>query len=267
MLILSGACHREVEKQEKEIRIVVLSPEVAEIIAGLGAVGQIVGITDECDYPPELYQIAKVGNFGSIRKETVLGLKPDIVFTSALEQDALATELGKLGLRVEKVYPRKLDELPTTVLRIGNLIGRESEARAMADSLTASISAMREETAGKPRPKVYLEIYRNPLMSVSDSSFVGEVIEAAGGDNIFSRLERDYARVDPEDVVAARPDIMICYSQDSLESILARKGWQDIPAIKTRRVYFEKDIDPDLIQRASPRTVEGLSRLHELFGR
>jgi iron complex transport system substrate-binding protein len=173
--------------------------------------------------------------------------------------------LSKLGLKVEQIYPKKLNDLPLSITRIGNLIGKSAEADVLARSIELSIRAMRSQTAGAKRPKVYLEIYRDPLMSVSDSSFVGEVIETAGGDNIFSVLERDYARVDPEDVVAARPDIIICYSQDTLANILARKGWQDLPAIRNKRVYFEKDIDPDWILRATPRTILGLQKLRELF--
>ena len=246
-------------------RIVVLSPEVAEIVATLGGTDLLVGITEECDYPPELGKVPKIGKFGAIKREAILALKPDLVFTSALEQEALAQELSKLGLKVEQIYPKKLNDLPLSITRIGNLIGKSAEADVLARSIELSIRAMRSQTAGAKRPKVYLEIYRDPLMSVSDSSFVGEVIETAGGDNIFSVLERDYARVDPEDVVAARPDIIICYSQDTLANILARKGWQDLPAIRNKRVYFEKDIDPDWILRATPRTILGLQKLRELF--
>lgn len=264
LILITGACGSGEEAQGRK-RIVVLSPEVAEIVAALGGAGLMVGVTQECDYPPELAGIEKVGNFGAVSKEAILALKPDLVFSSALEQEALATDLAKMGLSVTQIYPQKLDDLPRVVLEIGNLIGKPAEAKAMADSLSSGIAALRAQTAGLDRPKVYLEIYRDPLMSVSDASFVGEVIETAGGDNIFSELERDYARVSPEAVVQARPDIIICYSRDNLDSILARKGWQDIPALRDRRVYFESDLDPDLIQQATPRTLEGLRNLHRLI--
>lgn len=264
LALLAGACHSGAEA-EGQLRIVALSPEVAEIIAALDGTSNLVGVTRECDYPPQLTRIEQVGNFGAVNKEAILALKPDLVFTSALEQEALGTDLQKMGLRVIQIYPRKLDDLPLAVIEIGRQIGKTTEAKALADSLSRGIAAMRNRSAGLSRPKVYLEIYRDPLMSVSDYSFVGELIETAGGDNIFSTLERDYARVDPEDVVKARPDIIICYSHDDLASILARKGWQDIPAIRDRRVYFEADLDPDLIQQATPRTLRGLDLLHQLF--
>ena len=91
------------------------------------------------------------------------------------------------------------------------------------------------------------------------------LIETAGGNNVFDVLERDYCRIDAEDVVAAKPDIIICYSQETLQTILNRKGWQDIPAIRNKRVYFEKDINPDWMQRATPRAILGMERLRELL--
>ncbi len=263
-LLIASACGKG-DQTSEGMRVVVLSPEVAEIIAALDGASLLVGVTRECDHPASLTQIPQVGNFGAVNKEAILALKPDLVFTSALEQEALAADLEKMGLRVKRIYPQKLDDLPLAVREIGGLIGKEPEAKALADSLDEGIAAMRAKTAKAARPKVYLEIYRDPLMSVSDASFVGEVIETAGGDNIFSVLERDYARVKAEDVVQAKPDIIICYSRDSLDSILARKGWQDIPAIRNRRVYFERDLDPDLIQQATPRTLQGLNRLNRLL--
>ena len=264
LLIMVTACNKT-DISDDGLKIVVLSPELAEIIASLEATELMVGVTKECDYPPELTKLPQVGNFGAVDLEKVLALKPDMVFTAGLEQEALAAELAKTGLQVNTIHLSKLDELPQRILEIGKLIQRKKQASAVADSLRKGIAEMRNTSMGQAKPKVYLEIYRDPLMSVSDDSYVGELIETAGGDNIFSVLERDYARIKAEDVVKAKPDIMICYSEDSLESILSRKGWQDVPAIREKRIYFEKDIDPDLILRATPRALEGLRRLNKLF--
>jgi iron complex transport system substrate-binding protein len=124
---------------------------------------------------------------------------------------------------------------------------------------------MRTATIGKPRPKVYLEINLEPLMSVSDQSFVGELIELAGGDNIFTTLERDYSRIKAESVIKAKPEIMICYSQDTMDNIRKRLGWKDIPAIKNQLIYFEKDLNPDWLLRAGPRCLLGIMRLQEIL--
>lgn len=246
-------------------RLVVLSPEVAEIIAALGAEDQIVGLTQECDYPPQLAEIKKVGNFGLVDREAVIALKPDMIFTSSLEHDAMAQEFSKLGYTVHQIYPRSVRDISHAVNYIGEKIGRTEEANSLASELEGKIEELRRRSEGMPRPRVYMEIYRDPLMSVSDASYVGDLIETAGGNNVFDVLERDYCRIDAEDVVAAKPDIIICYSQESLQTILNRKGWQDIPAIRNKRVYFEKDINPDWLQRATPRAILGMERLRELL--
>ena len=264
LLILLFSCKKQ-EQVRSGLKIVVLSPEVGEIIASLGATDLLVGRTQECDYPEELLKVPVVGDFGAINREKVIALKPDLVFTSALEQDAIAQELQKVGIKVQQIYPKKLDDLPVIIGQIGDLIGKGQEASALSDSIATAIAEVRIKSANIFHPRVYVEIYRNPLMSVSDESFVGDVIESAGGDNIFSKLERDYARVDPEDVILAKPDIIICYSQDTLEGISSRKGWSNIPAVKNKRIYFEKDINPDLIQQATPRTVQGLRLLYAIF--
>lgn len=251
----------------KEGGIVVLSPEVAEIVCALGAENQIAAVTEECNYPPGLAAKQKVGNFSAINREAIIALKPALVFCSSLEQEMIAAELGKLGLKVEVVYPGSLEGLFSAIGRIGSLIDRQTEASKLIGTMKKDIELIRQSSKGKPRPKVYLEIYRNPLMSVADSSFVGVLIETAGGDNIFSSLERDYARVNSEAVIKARPDVMICYSQDSLEGILARKGWQNIPALTNRDILFEKDLNPDLLQRATPRSVLGMKQLRLIFDR
>ncbi len=246
-------------------RYVILSPEVAEIITAIEGVGNIVGVTEECNYPPELLTITRVGKFGLIDREKVISLDPSIIFTTGLEQGAITDDLRRMGFRVEMIYPRSLDEMLSGIRDIGRIISKEKEGNALADDLSAQIAQIRDRNKDLLRPKVYLEIYRDPLMSVSDASFVGQLIETAGGDNIFATLERDYARIKAEDVIKAAPDIMICYSHDPLTAVLSRMGWQVIPAIRQRRIYFEEDIGPDLVQRASPRIILGLQQLEILF--
>jgi len=263
LLMLIVSCKKEVSKESSGY--VVLSPEVAEILCALGAEADIIAVTEECNFPPSLAAKPKVGSFSAIDKEAIIGLNPAIIFASALEQEGQAAELKKLGFNVQVIYPKSLKTFNDEILKLGRLTGKLNESQNLKLQMEAAVAAIKAKSANQPRPKVYLEIFRDPLMSVSDSSFVGELIEAAGGDNIFPTLERDYARINPEAVINAKPDIMICYSQDSLNNILSRKGWQDIPAIRNRRIYFEKDINPDLIQRATPRCIDGMRHLQRLF--
>ena len=263
IILFTFSCKQSEKNQKKGI--VVLSPEVAEIICALNAENEITGITAECNYPPSLQQKKIVGSFSSIDKEAIIALNPRLIFCSSLEQESIALDLKNLGFQVEVIYPESINAMFSDIERIGTLIRRKEAAGKLVKDLKEEREKIKANSQGKLRPKVYLEIYRNPLMSVSDSSFIGELIETAGGDNIFPRLERDYARINPEAVISAKPDIMICYSQDTLENIINRKGWQNIPAIQKRKIFFEKDINPDLIQRATPRCIEGMKILAKLF--
>ena len=263
VIVFVFACQQRDKKHKQGI--VVLSPEIAEIICALNAEEEITGITAECNYPPSLKAKKVVGSFSKVNPESILALNPEYVFCSSLEQEGIASDLRNLGFQVEVIYPESISDMLAAIERIGILLDRKEEAMKLVNQFSQELEAIKRNSQGKPHPKVYLEIYRNPLMSVSDASLIGELIETAGGDNIFPTLERDYARVNPEAVIAANPDIMICYSQDTLENIINRKGWQNIPAIKNRRIYFERDINPDLIQRATPRCVEGMKILANIF--
>ena len=180
VIVFVFACQQRDKKHKQGI--VVLSPEIAEIICALNAEEEITGITAECNYPPSLKAKKVVGSFSKINPESILALNPEYVFCSSLEQEGIASDLRNLGFQVEVIYPESISEMLAAIERIG-----------------------------------------------------------------------------------ANPDIIICYSQDTLENIINRKGWQNIPAIKNRRIYFEREINPDLIQRATPRCVEGMKILANIF--
>ncbi|HOV16074.1 MAG TPA: helical backbone metal receptor [Candidatus Cloacimonadota bacterium] len=269
LVLVSGVlvfsdCHKK-ESLAKGQRYVVLSPEIAEIIAVLEGTQHIVGVTAECNWPESLKAKAKVGQFGAVNKEKIIALKPSIVFASSLEQQAIGSELSKLGINVVTVYPKSVEEMLQGILTVGDAIGEKNRATFAADSLRSELQKLSRNFQPNPRPKIYLEIYREPLMSVSDKSFVGELIELAGGDNIFPELERDYCRIKSEDVIKAAPDLIICYSKDTRAKIKSRMGWQNIPAVKNDRIYLEEDINPDWLLRAGPRCVLGVQRLQELM--
>ncbi len=255
-------------KSEQQIgeRYIITSPEIAEIVYLLQGADNIVGITIECDYPVKLQEIEKVGNFGKVDFEKIISLDPTIVFTSGLEQELLTTKLEKLQIPTAQFYPKSIADMISSIREIGKLIGVEKRANFVADSLEIEIEKISQNN-GEKSPKVYVEIYNNPIMSVSDRSFVGEVIQKAGGNNIFAELPRDYSRVKAEDVINADPEIIIltCPPEVTAKSIKIRKGWEVISAVKNDRIYTALDINPDLIIRATPRVIEGMKKLQKIF--
>lgn len=256
-------------RPSQEIRYIITSPEVAEIIALIEGTQNIVGIITECDFPPELKEIPKVGTFGKVDFEKIIELEPTIVFISGLEQKHLAAELNKLNIKTELIYPKSIAEMISSIRKIGTLLDKEKRANFIADSMQTQINQLTNSTnstSSIDSPKVYIEIYGNPIMSVSDNSFIGEIIQIAGGDNIFAHLPRDYSRIKPEDVIVADPEIiLLTYPGISADQVKERKGWNVISACKTNRIYTVEDINPDLILRASPRIIEGIKQLQKAF--
>jgi iron complex transport system substrate-binding protein len=243
-------------------RYVILSPEVAEWVSALDGTSHIVGITAECDTPPSLRSLPQVGNFGAVSLEKVTALKPTLVLTSSLEQQALADKLNKLGIRTEVFYPHSLNELYISVSKLGTVLHQEARTRALLDSVQADIAGI----GITKHPRVYVEIYNDPLMSADSTSFIGDLIEHAGGVNVFPKLARDYCQVKAEAVVAANPEIIVITSPGiHKRDVLNRKGWERISACTSGRIYTLDDVDPNLLLRAGPRVGTGVQTLHRLF--
>jgi len=259
-LILSN-CGKTVQKENSNQKLVITSPEVAEIIYHLQGSKNIAGVTVECNYPEAMQAIPRVGTFGRIDIEKVVAMQPDIVFVSGLEQNFMAAELQKLSMKVEKIYPSTLDEMVLAVRNIAGIINEEQAGKLLADSLNTRIAEYRNSMPDM-KPRLYVEIYGNPIMSVADSSFVGELVELAGFDNIFAELPRDYSRVPAEDVLAADPEyILLLYPGITEGQLQSRKGWGNITAMQKNHIITAEDINPDLLLRASPRCLEGVKLL------
>ena len=255
-----------------EERYVITSPEVAEMFVLLAGTDNIVGLTTECNYPVSLSAIEKIGTFGKVDFERIIELEPTLVFTSGLEQDVLSAELIKLNIPVEMIYPQSISEMLRSIRMIGRKVGLKNRADFVADSLQSEFEKlMQAEIINNSYhdltyPKVYIEIYGDPLMSVNNTSFVGELVAVAGGDNIFSDLPREYSRIDAERVIESDPDIIILtYPGITADDIRQRKGWEVITAVQSNKIFTADDIDPDLILRASPRCVQGARNLQKAF--
>jgi iron complex transport system substrate-binding protein len=264
LVFLSAGCNGgNIASNDIEPKIVVLSPEIAEIICALGGEAHIIATTNECDFPPSLQKKPKVGSFSSPNIEAIVALEPDMVFVSSLEQEVVKNNLKKLGLTVYQFYPQSVEELLRVIKKTGNLIGKPKEAESLIQEFHITLSTI--TLPAKP-PKVYVEIYNNPLMTASSKSFIGDLIHKSGGENIFPELPRDYCRVTPESVVAQDPDIIIVtYPGITKEDILKRAGWEQIGAVRNGRIYTQENFDMELIVRAGPRSVQGIKILSQIF--
>lgn len=250
---------------ERKPRYISLAPSTTEILFALDLDEEIVGISNYCNYPDKTKAKEKMGDFSSPNIEKVLSLKPDYIFSTGLEQALVVSKLKELGLKVYMADPSNIKELLDTIREIGAITARKNEAKKLIQDIEARIKKVSSQVELVPqekRPKVFVEIWHDPLTTIGRGSFVDDLITLAGGVNIAYDTKRAYSIFSQEEVVKRNPDyIIIAYmdKESPLKIVQRRFGWHTISAVKNKRVY--NDINPDLILRPGPRAVEGLKAI------
>lgn len=253
----------------KPLRIVSTAPSNTEILFALGAGDRLVGVTTYCTYPPEAAAIPKIGGFApsTISSETLVALKPDLVLTTGLIQDSLTDNLRKVGLTVLSFDAATLDEVLRNIRLLGEATGRGAAAAALVDDLKRRAEKVKARLAGltvEQRPKVFLLLGESPLMTVGPKTFPGQILEAAGGRNLFADTVEQYPKISEEVLLSRKPDAIVAWSMNGpsvgTEALRKKPGWADFPALKHNRVY---QLDDDLLSRPGPRLFDGLEWLAE----
>ncbi len=249
-------------------RIISTSPEITELLFAVGAGGRVVGVVRGCDWPPAARGLPYVGDFSNVSVERVAALEPDLIITTGHEQKRVVAQLEGLGVPTVAFLASDIAAVRRNIEAVGVMVGEEEKAAALLAEFEAELAAVASKAGDVPaaaRPRVYLEISPEPLMTVAEGSFVHEAISLAGGVNVGAGLPRPYSRIDPEAVIARDPEVIIlCHDAATPAGVAARTGWRRIAAVEEGRIYTA---NPDLILRAGPRLSEGVALLHELFYR
>ena len=255
-------------EDKKNVRVVSLSPNLTELVFYLGEEGQLVGRSSACDYPPEVKKIPSVGGFGKPSLEQLISLKPDVVIASALADPGLKNSIEQLGVKFYMFPGKSLEDYYTTVAVLGRILNcrkkADKEIRRVKEGI-ANFANMNKLPKKKSVPKVYLEVWNRPYMTVGNRSFINDIIEYAGGRNIAAAQSKDYFNCSVEWIITSRPDIIICPAMKNGDEadVKQRKGWQSIPAVKNNRIYV--NFNPDLIYRLGPRILEGIACLRKII--
>src|SRR6202521_1464410 len=244
-------------------RIVSIAPSSTEILHALGLGRRIVGVDRWSDYPPRVLRLPQVGSDLHVDVERVAALKPDLVVASlhvpGMEDNLPAFELA--GFSYLALGGIGLDGVWADMRVIGRYLGREPRAEALiADTRErmARVAANAATLNGGLRPRVHWEWSAHPFVAAR-RSWITELIEMAGGQNVYSDLDVESVRVSPADAIARQPDVVVaCWcgarKLPTVERILARPGWQDTPAVRQRRVAVFKE---DFFRPAGPRLAQG----------
>ncbi len=236
---------------EKQLRIVSLSPNITEIIYALGAGDNIVGVTSFCDYPPEAKLKTRVGGVLDTNFELILSLNPDIVIDLASQAERTG-KLNQLGLKTVVISNETMDDLYESIVKLGGILGKQDTARQLVDQIKSRRNEIIALLEGVPRPTVAFVADHAPgslqdVYVAGRGNFVNELIEDAGGVNVFADAGPRYPQVGLEAFLKLDPEY-IFDATESGEDVYS--SLPELKAVETGNVYFCFD---EIIQVPGPR--------------
>lgn len=243
-------------------RVVALAPSVTEIVFALKQEHRLVGATQFSDYPPEADRLPKVGSYIRLDLEKITALAPDlcIAVKDGNPVDVIL-RLDGMKIPVYAVDPRSLDTVMAAILAVGDLLNAPETASGMVAGMRLRIGRIQALTAAAERPGVFFQIGVDPIVSAGTSTFIHELIVAAGGRNLAAGAT-PYPRFSREQVLALAPEILIITSMARGELFQKVKGewmaWPELPAVRSGRVLI---LDSDVLDRPGPRIVDGLEQM------
>ena len=242
-------------------RIVTLAPHLAETLFAAGAGDKLVGTVEYSDFPEAVKKVARVGGYSRLDLEAVATLKPDLIIAwQSGNAPAHVDKLRALGFPVYISQPNRIDDVAVEIERFGTLAGTSRVANPAAAQFRQRLAALQKRYSQQPPVRTFYQIWKQPLMTVGGEQIISNVIRLCGGDNVFEKLGALAPTVTVEAVIAANPEAIIAsgMGESRPEWLDDWKRWTSITAVARDNLFF---VQPDLIQRHTPRLLDGAERL------
>lgn len=250
----------ELSFESKPQKIVSMAPNVTEAIYALGGESKLVGVTTYCTYPPDAVSKTKVGDYLNPDYEVITSLQPDIIFLNVENKSNPTFQaLENLGFKVYVVNIDNFDGVTNMITKIGIILGNEDRAGQLTDSLKGVRNSF--EVKGQENPDAFIIIASNPLMTASGKTFINDILEMSGLNNIYKTESMEYPNISFEDVIKKDPDYIILPTDTTdTQSINAnleeiKTSLSTTKAVKNDKVLI---IDANTLFRPGPRLLDGV---------
>ncbi|MFN8396706.1 MAG: helical backbone metal receptor [Bacteroidia bacterium] len=248
-------------------RVISLASNITEMIYAIKAQDRLAGVSHDSDFPQDASGKPFVITYPDFDLPGVVALEPDLILASTEIHDQRISdffERYKFPLYFQDY--KNLEDIFTTIRELGQMLGAESPANRLADSLTAATKAITDSTAGQIKYKTAMVLGIDPITVVGGGSFMNDLITKAGAQNPFSVLPEKYPTVTAEQFILAAPEYVILPTHND-------RAWVDLvarfPDIQTKIPATELNhvfqVEPDVIVRPGPRIVEGLAYITRIL--
>lgn len=248
-------------------RIVALAPHIVETLYAIDANQQIAGTVEASVYPFQAKTITRVGNHTGIDIETILLLKPDLVITWGNTHAKAIAAIKQHGIPIFVTEPRKISDIARSIRQFGQLAGKLSKANQVAESfqqqLVQLVKKYKKDNQNKKR--VFLQLWRRPIITIGQQSFLNEALVLCGAVNIFQEQKAPSFTVSPEAVLMRQPDIIAASLPPGEEHW--KTDWQRYPSLKAVQKNKLFSLDIDELNRPSPRFLYGNEKLCQIIER
>jgi iron complex transport system substrate-binding protein len=257
---------REVEISEEPGRIASMAPSITETLFAVGAGDRVVGVTTADDYPEEVQEIEKIGDFQGPNVEKLAEMEVDLLFLSFDYSTAEQAEdlEQKTGADVVVLNPQTVDEALAGIGTVGEITGETEKARTVEERLRGELAEIESAVEGGERPPVFYEIFDEPLQTAGGGSFIGDALTRAGGQNVAEDSDQDYPQYSVEQLLSQDPEFYFIGSSagTTVEEVESRPNYENLRAVREGNVVL---IDDALVSRPGPRIVEGIRQMAEVL--
>jgi iron complex transport system substrate-binding protein len=275
MVIVLMVCVVALPAQTKPQRIVSTAPSITETLFALGLGDRVVGVSQFCNYPPEVHKLPKVGSYIRPDAEAIARLTPDLVVLQRSSTE-LTGRLSDLHIAFIEVPHATLEDIYTEIQLIGKAAGVTDRSATLIAQIKGSLDAIQSKAKAMPSPRVLVIVDRqqgtlNNLIAVGLNNYVNQILEIAGGTNVLAQTgQPQYPRISLETVLRDNPDVIIDLS-GTQETEAARKAsraatlalwdrYRDLKAVKSGHVYAGTT---DSLVVPGPRTPLAAQRLFD----
>ncbi|MEZ0370247.1 MAG: ABC transporter substrate-binding protein [Candidatus Sericytochromatia bacterium] len=237
-------------------RILSLSPATTEMVYAVGAGKQLVGVSNDCNYPAEAAKKTKVGPFGKLQLESIVKLKPDLIVATADMGQALEP-LRRLAIPVIAFKTPNVAAIENNLLELGKLTGHLPTAQKQVDGLKARLTHVQ---ANKLKaPSVFYLVWDQPLVTATPGSFIGNVLTLSGAKNVVAAGKAPFINYSLESLLKANPDVLILPKSVAGRLKLDKPPFSRLKASQAKHIMT---IEDDLISRPGPRVIQAIEKIN-----